>query len=252
MKWICEWFIINILQNSERICVAWILQLFLLSGPVKKEAVMCQHSKQHNPPAIQSVIELRKGTTGRHNFQPDFFQWSCSLLLASPHPCLFLWSPAPPSHNCAMTYCHEINDLFARFRFAADFMFYLWACIISMFWGLNSWFSKVLLHSSNSSTAPRLITGCCCCLLCRLPLTYSSFPWSGPRGSPHPCEVACARWCGLGPWPPRSLWSCAEGRTHGLLERNVKRIRIAMWWQNHSTSQMTSYIVVYNIVFTKN
>lgn len=52
--------------------VAWILQLCLLSGSVMKEQTCVSTQNNITPPTIQSVIELRKGTTGRHNFQPHF------------------------------------------------------------------------------------------------------------------------------------------------------------------------------------
>lgn len=55
------------------ICEAWILHLRLPPGPVMKEHMCVRAFTATTLPIIQSVIELRRGTTVRNNFQKHFF-----------------------------------------------------------------------------------------------------------------------------------------------------------------------------------
>lgn len=76
-------------------------------------------------PAIRPVFELRKGVTGRNNLQAG-------------QAAAFCEPPGSPSPSCAVTNCHGKKLPFAHCGLVADFMFCLWACFISMHWGLNS------------------------------------------------------------------------------------------------------------------
>lgn len=146
MKWVCEWFIINTLWNSKMICVAWILQLCLLSGPVMKEQTFV--SSQNNTTPYYLVCNWTEKGNNR--------QKQLSSQAAACRP--LLWTPAPPSPNCAMTYCHEKNDLFARFRFAADFVS---VCGPGLFLCSEAWIPDLAmssctaqqLHGSEAQTA---------------------------------------------------------------------------------------------------
>lgn len=193
--------------------VAWILQLCLLPGSVMKEQTFV--STQNNTTPNKSVFNwTEKGNNRQKQLSTDPFSTQlqpCGL----PYPCPPL---NPPSPNCAMTYCHKGNDLFRPFKFCCRFSCSV--CRPGLFLCSEAWIPLLAMSccTANSSIVLRLrqhITGCRCCHPCRLPLTYSSFPWSDPRGSPRPCEAACARWCGPSPWPPQSWRSCAGGRTHG-------------------------------------
>lgn len=94
LKCICEWFIINTFWNIKMICVAWILQLCLQLGPVRKEHTCVSALVAVKLPTIQSVIELRRETTVGHRFQKYFFAAAFgSLCIPAPS----LWTPAPPS-----------------------------------------------------------------------------------------------------------------------------------------------------------
>ena len=90
MKWICEWFIINTLWNSKMICVAWILQLCLLSGPVMKEQTFV--STQNNTTANNSVCNW---TEKGNNRQKQLSTSRAAAPLTSPYPHPLLWTPPP-------------------------------------------------------------------------------------------------------------------------------------------------------------
>lgn len=218
MKWICECFVINTLWNSKMIGV-WhgYCNLCFLSGPVMRGQTFV--GTQNNTTANDSVCNwTEKGNNGQK-------QLSTSQAAVCWPP--LIPAPASPSPNCAMTYCHGKNYLFSPI--VGLLQISCSVCGPGLFLCSEAWIPDLAMSccTAQQRDALRLrqhITGCCCCHPCRLPLTYSSFPWSDPHGSPRPCEVACARWCGLGPWPPRSWWSCAGGRTHGWLKReNTQR-----------------------------
>lgn len=126
--------------------------------------------KTKQPPTIQSVIELRKGTTGRHNFQSlDFFfsrAEACSSLLM-PALCREPNSPLPQP-------CNDIVSWkkwpFCHFRFAADFIFYLRACFILCSEAWIQDLAKFLLRShrqfwgSDSTSLDVAVVFCAVCL----------------------------------------------------------------------------------------
>lgn len=115
--------------------------------PCDEGADMCQRSKQNSPPTIQSVIELRKGTTGRHNFQPldfFFFPQSCWCLLIAPYACPLPWTPAPPSPKP----CKDVVP-WNKWPFCCRFHFLI--CGPVLFYVQRPEFSKVLLHSSSET-----------------------------------------------------------------------------------------------------
>lgn len=117
-------------------------------GTCNVGADICQHSKQHNPPTIQSVIELRKGTTGRNNFQPHFSNQAAAVWpLLIPTLCC---SPLPQTVRW-----HIVMKKMTFFRpflvLLQIFMFCLWAWFISMFGGLNSRFGNVSLHGATAA-----------------------------------------------------------------------------------------------------
>lgn len=131
------------------ICVAWILQLCLLSGPVMKEQTFV--STQNDTTANNSVCNwTEKGNKRQKQLSTTLFQSSCSLL-ASPYPALCCEPQLPPPPTLRWHTVMKKMTFFARFRFAADFVFCLWAWFISMFWGLNSRFGNVLLHSATAA-----------------------------------------------------------------------------------------------------
>lgn len=127
-----------------------------------------------------------------------------------------------------MTYCHGKNYLFSPV--VGLLQISCSVCGPGLFLCSEAWIPDLAMSCCTAQQLDALrlrqhITGCCCCHLCRLPPTYSSSPWSDPHGSPHPCEVACAHWYGLGPLPPRSWWSCAGGRTHEWLKKKGKHTK---------------------------
>ena len=147
------------------------------------------------PPTIQSVIgegEQRAETTLS---QSTAARWP--LLIPS-----LSCKPATPSPQLCDDKLSWKNDLFCPFLDLLQISCSV--CGPGFFLCSEAWIPdrQCLAAQRNSSTVPRPrrhITGCCCCHPCRSPPTYSFFPWIDPRGSPHPCGVACARWCDPSP-----------------------------------------------------
>lgn len=143
------------------ICVVWILQLCLLSGPVMKEQAFV--SAQNNTAPNDSVsnwTEEREQQAEAVNLTWFVKLQPTGLTLPQPSavkPRLPLFPSYPtlptPTPQTVQWHCHEKRKkpFLPVFRFAADFMFCLWACLISMLWGLNSRFGNVLLHSATAA-----------------------------------------------------------------------------------------------------
>lgn len=133
-------------------------------------------------PAIQPVIELRKGVTGRNNLHP-----------VKPRPCVNPSFPLPQLCGDVLSWKKiTFRPLWfgCRFHVLSVGLFYFYAQRPEF----PMW--RCPACTAQQRDAPSLrqhITGCCCCHPCRSPRTYSSSPWSDPRGSPHLCGAACAR-----------------------------------------------------------
>lgn len=136
-------------------CVAWILQLCPLSGPVMKQQTLVS-SQNNTTPDDSACNWTEKGNNRQKQLSTALSVKLQPSGLSSPRalccePRLPL-NPSSPSPNCAVTYCHEKNDLFSPVLVLLQiFMFCLWAWFISMFWGLNSRFGNVLLHSATAA-----------------------------------------------------------------------------------------------------
>lgn len=138
------------------ICVVWILQLCLLSGPVMKEQAFV--SAQNNTAPNDSVSNWTEGR--EQQAEAVNLTWFVKLQptgLTNPSPPPITFHPTPPRPPPLPKPCNdtvmkkEKKPFLPVFRFAADFMFCLWACLISMLWGLNSRFGNVLLHSATAA-----------------------------------------------------------------------------------------------------
>lgn len=115
--------------------VAWILQIRFLSGIVMKE-----QTSTHSQNNSHSVYYWTAKGSNRQK-QPLAGQ---AVTFREPQ------LPPPPAVQW-----HTVMEKklpFARCGLVADFMFCLWACLISMHWGLNSQCSDVLLAQRNSET----------------------------------------------------------------------------------------------------
>lgn len=114
-------------------------------GPCDDGAGVCPVLGTTQPSAVQSVIELRKGS-GRKNFQPVELQ---SAGLSSSPPSAV--NPSFPLPDCAMTYCHGKNYLLLPV--VGLLQISCSVCGPGLFLCSEAWIphlAKVLLHSATA------------------------------------------------------------------------------------------------------
>lgn len=198
MGCLCEYVIINTYLKSRRRSVAWILQIRFLSGIVMREQTSV--GSQNNSHSV--CYWTAKGSNRQKQLLAGQAATFCEPQL--PPPPAVQWrtvmeknylSPVVVWLQISCSVCGPVWFL------CTEAWIPMWRC------------PACTAQQRNAPSLRQHITGCCCCRPCRSPQTCSSSPWNDPRGSPRPCEAACARWCDRGLWPPRSWWSCAAARS---------------------------------------